>query len=192
MRTPLLLLLLTTACHTAQLNVSHQRAGAFFAGGRTEGLGGFAPSDNLPVDAPPQAAGLSTLEILVWPVDNDPSTNQVWLVNGSAKELAFEAQDSRLPMIHEAQDRAGIWRAIEHLPESWCGNSDHEVFLPAGKAWKFSVPIYTGSFATRLRLRLDTPAGPLYSRAFAGRINPAQLDPQNRQTHRAQGIMDPY
>jgi hypothetical protein len=175
------------------INVRYQLRGYFHAGGHTEGLGGFAESKNLPRPTR-QSPGRVTLQALPTQLVkfNRYDGYRVLLINGTAKELMLEAQDSRLPIVHEAQDAQGQWQAIEYLPQSWCGNSYHELFLPPRHYWQFEAPHYTGSFSTMLRLRLDTPSGPIYSNEFAGSINPEQLVAENRQGHTPADLMDPY
>ncbi len=178
------------------LEARFQVRGYFYAGGRTAGMGGFAPSDNLPVVAEPALRGHGSIKIIV---SDERSAfgkslgRTILVVNDTGSEQGFDAQDSRLPMIHEALDKEGRWRPIEYLPQSFCGNSDHEVYLPAGSAWRFVAPVYGGTMATKLRVRLEHPTlGALYSEPFAGKIHPAQMNPKNRQGHQPNGIMDPY
>jgi hypothetical protein len=175
------------------VDVRYQVRGYFHAGGRSEGLGGFAKSDNVPRPAK-QSSGRVTLQALPTRLVkfNQYDGYRVLLINGTADEFMLRAQDSRLPLVHEARDAEGQWQAIEYLPGSWCGNSYHELFLPSRHYWQFEAPHYTGTFPTQLRLRLDTPGGPIYSNEFAGRINPEQLVAENKQGHEPASLMDPY
>lgn len=176
------------------LKPTFQVRGYFYAGGRTEGLGGFASSDNLPQDPPAQWRSERLLSLIVDPSDRQAFGEydgfRVWLINGTSAEVAIDAQDSRLPIVREALNADGQWQPIEYLPHSWCGNSYHQVFLPSGKAWAFVAPRYEGPMSTRMRFRLDAPGGPVYSGEFRGRIDPAQFTGQ--QGHTPTNIMDPY
>jgi hypothetical protein len=114
---------------------------------------------------------------------------KVILANTTQRTVALNASDSRLDIVLEALSTDGGWRPVEHLPQSWCGNSYHRLFLPRGHAWTFVAPHYEGDFATRLRFVLKRD-NPLYSNEFDGRINLGQFGPPRE--YQPQGIMDPY
>ena len=150
-------------------------AGSFTSGGL-----GFAPSKNLPriLDRDAPAGRLSLIAL---PDEQMPYGKHrgftVLLVNTTAEEVRFEAVDSRLRIVREAIDAAGRWRPIEFEPRSWCGNSYHTVFLPAGHYWTFTTPVYSGTFATIMRFALTLENGEkLYSNAFMGFIQPGQFE----------------
>lgn len=108
----------------------------------------------------------------------------------------FQAQDSRLNLHLQAQGKKGNWRDIEYLPSSWCGNSYHTLYLPAGYQWSFAVPEYTGTLKTHIRAvlgykqALDTEEQLLYSNEIESSVNPDQFD--KMATYKPNGIMDPY
>lgn len=88
---------------------------------------------------------------------------------------------------------------IGYLPNSWCGNSDHTLFLAPGEQWSFVMPKYEGRRSTRPRpvLRYNTGAQPrpeqslkVYSATFPDGVNKGWFE--RKQGHRPQGIMDPY
>src|SRR4029079_11871070 len=95
-------------------------------------------------------------------------------------------------IVREALDAHGNWKPVEYLPSSWCGNSYHRVFLPAGQLWTFRAPVYDGDFATTMRFALRPKSGdaPIYSNEFPGRIYATQFS--IRKGHAPAGIMDPY
>lgn len=116
------------------------------------------------------------------------------VVNNTTDTAIFEAQDSDLYLMLQAQDESGVWRDIQFTIRSWCGNSYHEVILPPKYYWQLTMPIYNGSTKTKLRYVLNTnsPKGNLQfiSNEVDGFVNPAQFWRTNR--YRPSNIMDPY
>jgi len=110
-------------------------------------------------------------------------------VNRTGGKFTFDSCDSRIPIVQEARDGSGKWRAIEDLPKSWCGNSYYGVTLPAKQFWEFTAPAYTGTFKTKLRFVLQGEK-PIYSNAFDGSVNPGQFT--EKQDHEATNLMEPY
>lgn len=121
----------------------------------------------------------------------------VYVVNDTKSKCFFEAQDSRISMVVQALDADGQWKDIEHLPNSWCGNSYHTLYLNPQTHWKFVMPVYEGSIQTRLRTKLYYQSSYeqkeeefLYSNEISGSVNPAQF--WRKRDYFPQGIMDPY
>lgn len=107
------------------VNVRFKVRGYCHAGSETEddeALGDFWKSPNLPVPVPEGTA--DRLSLLV---DRDSLVVfgrkylgvRVTLANGTAKEVAIEASDSRIGLVQEAKDEEGEWKPIEYLPQSW-------------------------------------------------------------------------
>jgi hypothetical protein len=122
---------------------------------------------------------------------------RVYLINDSADTVFFNAQDSRINAIVQAKDAQGVWRDIENLLSSWCGNSYHTLYLPEHKYWTFTMPQYEGTVRTELRVKLWYNSSPdledediLYSNAISGSVNPAQF--WRKREYISGGIMDPY
>lgn len=121
---------------------------------------------------------------------------KVFVANNSTDTFRFDAQDSRLYMNMQAVDKQGVWRDIEYLPSSWCGNSYHVIALDPKQYWSFQTPLYKGSNPTRLRLKLmvkrkkGDKGYELYSNEIKGSINPAQF--WRKQEYYPNGLMDPY
>jgi len=181
------------------VQVDYMLRGYCYAGGRLDNkaIGGYGRSDNQPKKLSSRRANASTVALLALPDQTIPFAKcyrgfRLLLINGTNSEVTFSASDSRLSIIQEALDARGRWRPIEYLPESWCGNSDHSVLLPARHYFEFAVPSYTGKQQTRLRFALQPAQGqaPIYSNEFQGSINPRQFS--KRQGHRPTGLMDPY
>lgn len=188
------------------LNINFKNRAYFYAASAplqaAAGLGGWADSGNLyePVSETIQPAA-NNLIVLLKP--NEPrvfaekfSGFALYIINQTNDTIFFEAQDSRLNMKLQAQDKNGNWRDIEYQPNSWCGNSYHHVYLPAGYQWTFAVPQYTGTLKTHIRAvlgykpGLDTEEQLLYSNEIEGSVNPGQFDKMPK--YKPNGIMDPY
>lgn len=120
--------------------------------------------------------------------------HKMYLVNKSNEKLSLGAQDSRLNIIEEAMDENGEWKPISYLPSSWCGNSYHTVVLDKDEFWEFTVPIFKGSYKTKMRYTLlrGKDQDPLYSNIFEGYINPNQFDEELKEGHTPTNIMDSY
>lgn len=116
----------------------------------------------------------------------------VFLVNATNTQVGFSAMDSRLS-IHAEALIDNQWKPIEYLPSSWCGNSYHTLYLPAGQYWSFNAPVYTGNFKTKIRYKLTDKLRSkqvLYSNEVTAFINKGQLTQQ--QGHQPTSLMDPY
>ena len=119
--------------------------------------------------------------------------HKLYLVNRTKSKITYSAQDSRLNIIAQAKDENGDWKPISDLPSSWCGNSYHKVTLGKNEYWGFYVPVFKGEFATKLRyVLLQGDDNLLVSNEIDANLNLGQLDPEKKQGHRPQGIMDPY
>lgn len=122
---------------------------------------------------------------------------KMYVANTSQDTIFFKAQDSRLYLKIQAQDKNGEWKDIEYLPSSWCGNSYHSLFLPPNYNWEFVIPKYEGEFNTKLRAELlyrknkdQKENSVLYSNEFYGSINPGQF--WRKTPYLPTGLMDPY
>lgn len=166
--------------------------------------GGFATSENMPqsipTNLPPQTGKLSlfvhTNEII--PFATSYKGYALYLLNNTSETVPFQASDSRLSIIRQAMDTDGKWKPIEYLPQSWCGNSFHKVFLKKTQCWKFPVPIYHGTQKTKFRFILKSGHGTgggtespvLISNEFEGSLNPEQFTV--KEGHKPSNLMDPY
>jgi hypothetical protein len=154
-------------------------SGYCFAGSRKDDKAfGYGPSSNAAKEITEGIPGTDgEISLIALPDDEVPFRKQyngfrLLLINRTAKEVSFPASDSRLGIICQARDQDGEWKPIEYLRSSWCGNSRHSAYLPSGHYWEFSVPVYSGSFKTKLRY---SHLGGSYSNEFDGSINPAQF-----------------
>lgn len=134
--------------------------------------------------------------------ESNPAWN-VYVVNTTKGAKLFGAQDSRLAMYVQAKGQDGVWRDIEYLPRSSCGNSYHKLALKPGNFWAFKTAVYAGVYPAKFRiaLRYLDPATTgkakekskeitIYSNEYEGGVNPAQF--WNRNAYSPRNIMDPY
>jgi hypothetical protein len=194
----LLAALISTGCadDLKPLNLKFMLRGYCYAGSRPDkqAFGGYGPSDNAPKRITTKLSSTRSLALLALPDESVPFGKsyrgfRLLLMNGTTSEVSLPASDSRLPIIQEALDSKGEWRPIEYLPESWCGNSSHRVFLPARHYWQFAAPAYTGKQRIRLRFVLQQQP-PIFSNEIEGSINPAQF--KKKRGHTPTDLMDPY
>lgn len=168
-------------------------------------LGGYGTSINIPKKIKNEKFPNKKLSLIVHVESKDTifgnfNAYNVTLSNLTNKEINFSAQDSRLYMKVQGKDEDGIWKDIEYLPNSWCGNSYHTLTLEKNNYWSFKTPIYSGGFKTKLRIELmitnrnenETEKKNIivYSNEYEGSINPGQF--WNRLEYYPNGIMDPY
>lgn len=116
---------------------------------------------------------------------------QLLLINQTSQKAEFAACNLRLGIYQEARDENGIWRPIEYLPRSWCGNSYFNIGLEPGYFWQFPVPRYQGSLKTKLRFTLNLNDGSrIHSNEFDGSVNPQQF--KIPSAYDLEDIMSPY
>jgi hypothetical protein len=120
---------------------------------------------------------------------------KLYIANNSKDTFLFDAYDGRIDMTMQAMDKSGEWRDINAYQPSRCGNSLHVMVLDPKQYWQFDLPLFKGSFKTKLRLKLMKKVDiirnywviidnkkmerqasiPLYSNEIEGSINPAQF-----------------
>jgi hypothetical protein len=136
--------------------------GYFYAASSVEdtiSLGGFGGSDNLPKKI--ESIYLPGGNQVILYIDTTQKTiingeyngYKIYLANTTSEHVAFAASDSRLSIIAEVYHE-DVWKPIEYLPSSWCGNSYHFVYLNKNEYWEFNVPKYTGKINSKLRYKL--------------------------------------
>jgi hypothetical protein len=103
-----------------------------------------------------------------------------YIVNGTKKTLSFQLQDGSLFMIQEAQNKEGKWIPIEHWEYSWCGNS-YDSWLKLNKKHYAAFPVrrYSGSYKTKIRLKMIDNKKIYYSNSFDGEIDPSHFKNSN-------------
>jgi len=102
----------------------------------------------------------------------------IYVANKSKDTLVLPVKNSMLFLTMQARPFGGKWRDIETVPSSGCLQSYTNTIIPPGYGLVETYPRYTGSVPVRLRMKLIVKTKYadkiLYSRSFAGRINPAQ------------------
>lgn len=188
------------------LNIDFMNRGYYYASSPYRkdlaGFGGWGDSKNRSKKGAKSIAGKNQFAIVI-DEDKQAIWNEhyhgmpVFVANATTDTIFFDAQDSRLYMNMQAKDKTGVWRDIEYLPSSWCGNSYHTLYLAPNEYWEFSTPQYEGSFETVLRAKLvykrtkdAKEDAVLYSNEVKGKINPAQF--WNKKQYNPSGLMDPY
>lgn len=99
----------------------------------------------------------------------------VYVVNTTVQTKLLAGKDHHLFAIQEAQDRQGQWRPIESRGFDFCGNGRWLVKLHPQQCALFLVQQYQGSFATRLRVRLQNGESRYVSAPYPGQISEQQF-----------------
>jgi hypothetical protein len=125
--------------------------------------------------------GLDWDEIIVLLEDTLSSMNKYYkaypviIKNQEKKPIVIgRSSGDEIPLILEAKDQDGIWKAIEEKNSSSCGFGIYPIILKPQEMIVTGVNIYQGSFKTTLRLKY----GDTYSKTFQGSINPTQFKDQ--------------
>lgn len=170
----------------APVMAKERMPGLYPAGSRIkdrDALGGFGPCDNYPKDLGGNGWGAAgAVSLVAFPGEVVAYFKYrgfaLRLVNRTDEAVPFAACDSMLALVREARDAGGAWREVETPPQSFCGNSDHRVFLGLGQFWEFPAREYAGPVTARLRFRLDPGSGRavVYSNEFDGKVTAAQFD----------------
>lgn len=198
-----LLLVLSCSILSAQecMDVKHKLRGYFYAGTTqkdTNALGGHYADDNFPKDIaklPVKHVSSDKIQVVV---DYDSKAIfekgiegfKVYIINATKSTIEIEAQDSRINMIRQVYYQYR-WRDVEYLPNSWCGNSYHSLFINSNKYWDFTAPCYKGNIEAKFRFKLVIDdKSTVYSNVFNGSFNKTQL--KKDDDYKPKGIMDPY
>lgn len=123
--------------------------------------------------------------------------------NVAGRTITFPSQDHRIDVKLQALDTDGLWKDIEYLPSSWCGNSYGPLDLKAKGKWELSMPVYEGVIATKVRAEIcifdpnDKNLNEykrkktfVYSNEVRMSINPGQF--WRKPEYKSGGLMDPY
>jgi hypothetical protein len=77
-----------------------------------------------------------------------------------------------IPLITEAKDSLGNWRAIEEEWKYGCGNGVGSIILPPNEIGISATTIYQGDYKTKMRLRIADN----FSNEYDGYINYRQFE----------------
>lgn len=191
----------------SKLNIDFMNRGYYYASSNTLKnstlFSGWGKSDNSSKQIKPNMNFISnTLQVIIdskqktkWSKQYD--ANKLFIANTSSDTMYFASQDSRILLKIQAQNSKGEWKDIEYLPNSWCGNSYHTIFLAPNEFWEFSTPIYQGEFKTKIRAELiymktynQEDGNVIYSNEIDAYINPGQF--WYKRDYNPSGLMDPY
>lgn len=93
------------------------------------------------------------------------------LVRNTTKDTIPIGYGSMIPLILEAKDKTGKWKAIQTRFSYMCGNGVGTIILPPTEIAVTLVPIFKGNFKTQLRVSM----GNNKSNSFWGNINYRQF-----------------
>lgn len=116
--------------------------------------------------------------------------NKLYLVNNTDENICFPAQDSRLYLKMQAKNIIGHWQDIEYIPNSWCGNSYHEMCIDKETFWEFPSLQFKGRHKTKFRYKLEHGEKEIFSNEVEGYVNNGQF--LNKQKYIPINILDPY
>jgi hypothetical protein len=168
------------------LNIDYKARGYFYAyqTEQKKDYNGWAESDNFPKRITKQPFVKNLLSIVIDTTQQSIFNSEyigykLYVANTTKNDEIFDAEDSRLGIVLQAQDKNGIWKDIEYLPHSWCGNSYHTLILKPKEYWEFTIPKYEGAIKTKIRAMFICRNGKikkiLYSNAIEASINPSQF-----------------
>ncbi len=191
-----------------KLNIDYMNRSCYLASSafkeELNGFGGWGTSENSSKKIATKKIRLSDSSTLQVIIDTTKRTNwyghrgiKIYVVNASKDTLYFNAQNSRIYLNLQAQKTSGEWADIEYIPNSWCGNSYHTLFLSSGEYWELEGPSFSGSINTKIRAKLayrkkleQNHRDIVYSNEISGSVNPAQF--WNKLPYKPNGIMDSY
>lgn len=81
-------------------------------------------------------------------------SHRAYLLNNTGHKLSVSTQNGLLFAQVEALDRSGDWRPIDLFEISGCRNSFENITLPQNQFWEMPLPVFHGSFKTKLRLKV--------------------------------------
>lgn len=182
------------------INVDYKLRGYFYAGTSNPdpyALGGHARSGNVPKKITQEIYNLNSSETFKIVVVEDSTAlfrkkfagMKVYVVNMTNKNIRVPAQDGRIYLKRQVYYK-GEWQDVEYLPNSWCGNSLHNVYIDPNEYWEFTAPCLEGQIVAKFRFELRTHEYHIYSNQFYGSFNESQLEYE--QGHKPNNLMDPY
>lgn len=183
------------------LNIKYKLRGYFYAGSSIEdstALGGHYSDKNYPKSLEGITYNSFENKPLQIIVKEDSIVNfnkntsgfKVFIINNSKETIKLQAQDSRLYVKKQVFFK-NEWKDIEYLPNSWCGNSYHSVYINPNEFWDFNAPCTKGKIKAKFRYALTiNKEQTIYSNIFSGSFNKKQLTKE--EGHTPSGLMDPY
>jgi|GEM_PF-5725937 len=100
----------------------------------------------------------------------------VFVINTGSRKNYITVEDGQIAMIYEAKNQNGNWYPIEFKTYSWCGNSYVDYKLNPNEYALLKVPVQSGDFKTKLRLKARLGDKIFYSNIIDGTINLNQFN----------------
>lgn len=116
-------------------------------------------------------------------INNDGRQAFPVLIQNKSADTVTIGYGDHIPLIAEAKTTEGVWKPIEKRFVYGCGVGLHFIILPPDEIVITSQLIYSGTFKTKLRIKM----GRHYSEEFPGAINPSQFE----SPYDANGIRKP-
>ncbi|MDF9801444.1 hypothetical protein OKW21_006753 [Catalinimonas alkaloidigena] len=99
------------------------------------------------------------------------------VINLTDSIVEIETKEGWIYMIQEAIDSLGNWKPIEYIDyRAICGNSYSQKSLLPDEYLISMIYKYSGSYATKLRVKFATNKSIYYSNEFDGKINYSQFE----------------
>jgi hypothetical protein len=99
----------------------------------------------------------------------------VYLINYAPQTKLLEMKDRSIYGVQEALDTNGNWRPIEGLGISFCGRGYQKVRVPTNMFATVLFKKYTGTYKTKIRVRIRNGEHIFLSESFEGYINEKQF-----------------
>jgi len=176
------------------LNIDHMLRASKYAIGKNKKSGGWFVSKN---ESKKIKGKFSEKKFYLF-IDEQEKTlffnkylaNKLYLINNTEEDKCLDVQDSQLFIKMQARDSLGMWKDIEFIPRSKCGNSFHEICLERKKIWEFPSVKFEGEFNTKLRYKLENRDEIIYSNEISENINIGQFIKSKRNS--STNLMNPY
>ena len=120
---------------------------------------------------------------------------KVFIANNSKRTHQFSTFDYRLELTMQALNETGEWQDIQKLIGEGCTSGGSASLIPQ-RYWQLQMPLFKGSFETRMRLKLEVfkKGGnrffQIYSNEIKASINPAQFWKRKNYTLRTLSEID--
>ncbi|MEM7369143.1 MAG: hypothetical protein AAF587_11130 [Bacteroidota bacterium] len=102
-----------------------------------------------------------------------------YFTNNTDKPWGIGYYRGCLPIHQEAIDPNGEWRAIEAERYMGCSSDADDIVLAPGEYLITKVPVYDGTYQTRIRLVWEMGDKKVVSNSYLGRIHPGQFNPKS-------------
>ena len=142
----------------------------------TQTIGSVSEKVFLP-PPPPPSHNQPPLEETEWKIKphRGRTTSYPVIIKNRSTDTLMIGYGAFLPMVIEAQDSLGIWRAIQEPFFYWCGTGLTCKYLPPDDVAISSCKLFEGDYETKMRLVFGWELT-MESNEFIGSMNYAQFD----------------